>query len=98
MADDPGMVRFMTEVISGQVAANNRNFHPDADPLPKPAATQAPPSISTPPPVAPPSVFKVSAPVAPLPAKSSNPLWWIVGTVAAFAAVVLVVRRKKPKD
>lgn len=48
-------------------------------------------------PPAPPPVVAAPAPVAPTPAKSSNPLWWIVGAIAALVAVVLVVRRKKPK-
>lgn len=46
---------------------------------------------------APPPVAPVPAPVAPLPAKSSNTLWWIVAAIAGLVAVVLVVRRKKPK-
>jgi hypothetical protein len=40
----------------------------------------------------------VSAPPA-LPTKSANFLWWIVGAIAALVAVVLVVaRKKKPRD
>ncbi len=37
------------------------------------------------------------APATPPPAKSSNPLWWIVGAIAALVTVVLIVRRKNPK-
>ena len=58
----------------------------------KPEVALGPKGIATPTPKPP------SAPVTPSPAKSSNPLWWIIGAIAALVAVVLVVRRnKKPK-
>lgn len=100
MTDDLGMVRFMNEVISGQVAANNRDFHPDTAPLPKPTPPQAAPSTPTltpPSDTSPPPVVQVPAPVAPASAKSFNPLWWITGAVATLVAVGLALRRKKFK-
>jgi hypothetical protein len=45
----------------------------------------------------PPAPTPTPAPVASSLAKSSNPLWWIAGAVAALLAIVLFVRRKKPK-
>lgn len=43
-------------------------------------------------------VVRQSTPAAVItssPAKSTNPLWWIVGAIAAFVALVFIVARKK---
>jgi hypothetical protein len=69
--------------------ATGRPINAPASPSPSLAASGAE-AVPTPTPKPAP------APVAP-PAKSTNPLWWIVGAIAALVAVVLVVRRKKPK-
>jgi hypothetical protein len=60
--------------------------------------TKAPDSggLTTPIPTPTVSPQPTPAPVA-LPAKRSNPFLWIIGAVAALLAVMLVVRRKKPK-
>lgn len=104
MAGDPSTVRFMNEVISGQVAANHRDFHPEANPLPKPRPTQAAPSDSTstaiPPPApasAAPAVATTRTPAEPPAAQATDPLWMIVAAIAVLAGMVLVLRHKKPK-
>lgn len=68
-------------------------IEPAPSAAPAPSATEAPraPTITHSEPITAPP-----APVAPS-TKSSNPLWWIVGAIAALGIVVLVVRRKKPK-
>lgn len=66
----------------------------------KPTALSAEPKAETsraPEIVHPESATAQPVPVAPPPAKSPNRLWWITGALAVLLAVVLVVRRKKPK-
>ncbi|MCX6937107.1 MAG: hypothetical protein NTU80_04305 [Verrucomicrobia bacterium] len=67
----------------------------------KPAATSSPavPVIATEtaPALAPSATpTPTTAQVAPPSAKSSSIIWWIIGAIAALAAVVLTLRRKKP--
>lgn len=69
-------------------------------PAPKPAppaATIAPPPEPDAPTTAVPSALVAPATVAPPPAKSLNPLWWIIGAITALVLVVLAALRKKPK-
>jgi hypothetical protein len=97
MADDPGMVRFMNDVIRGEVAANNRDSDPVADPS-EARKAQLRQSIGTAPAPAPAptAVNPASARAAPLPAKSSNLAWCIVGLIILVSGAVFLVRKKTP--
>ncbi len=97
-ANEPSMVSFMNDVISGKVAANNRDFHPDAEPS-EVRKAQLRRSINTAsmPTLAPAVVNPASATAAPSPVKSSNAVWWIAGSIILAVGVVFVMRKKKPK-
>jgi hypothetical protein len=97
---DSNMGKLMTRIIAGEMAASLRDFHPDANPLSKPASTQAAPSAPeatrASPSVAPaPAVVAAPAPAAPPPAKSLNPLWWIAGAIILAGGAAFVARKKK---
>jgi len=99
MANDPNTVRFMDKVISGEVAENNHDSDPAADPSEarKAQLRQSINTASAPTPAPTTAVNPASAPAAPLPEKSSNVVWWIVGLLILAAGVVFVERNKKPK-
>jgi hypothetical protein len=90
MGADSGVGKFMTQVIAGEIAASNRGFAPDTKPL-RPAFKPPTPQAVNPSLALPPAV-----PVAPQPQRV-NRTWWIVGAIAALAALVVVARRKKSR-
>ena len=96
MADDSGTVRFMNDVIRGDVAAINRDFHPDEEPS-EVRKAQLRRSINTATTPTSTAVNPASSPAAPPPEKSSNFIWWIVGLVILVGGAVFVARKKKPK-
>lgn len=70
--------------------ATGRSINAPAAPSPPLVASRAETVVA-------PTPTPTPATVVPPPAKPFNLLWWIIGAIVALVAVVLIVRRKKPK-
>jgi hypothetical protein len=74
--------------------------HPPTPPGEKPAAPSVPavPTAATQTaPVVAPAVSPPPAPVAPSPAGSSKPLWWIIGTITVLTTIGIIAARRNAR-